>query len=71
MGSESLTDQQRDALVIQLRRHLTYLNKLTEKMLKKNWPLEDPVRDKGIEAKKAMQRLYDAARLSGAERCSH
>jgi len=67
MGSESLTDAQRDALVAQLRRHLTYLNKLTEKMLKKNCPLEDPVRDKGIEAKKAMQRLYDAARLSGAE----
>jgi hypothetical protein len=55
VGSESLTDAQRDALVAQLRRHLTYLNKLTEKMLKKNWPLEDPVRDKGIEAKKAMR----------------
>ena len=54
MGSESLTDQQRDALVVQLRRHLTYLNKLTEKMLKNNWPLEDPVRDKGIDTQKAM-----------------
>jgi hypothetical protein len=68
MGSESLTDAQREALTRQLGRMLTYLNKLTEKMLKKNWPLEDPVRDKGIDAKKAMQRLYDAARLSGAER---
>ena len=32
MGSESLTDQQRDALVAQLRRELMYLNKLTEKI---------------------------------------
>jgi hypothetical protein len=66
MGSESLTDQQRAAVVVQLRRQLIYLNKLTEKMLKKNWPLEDPVRDKGIEARRALQALYEAARLSGA-----
>ena len=68
MGSESLTQEQRAVLVAQLRRQLMYLNRLTEKMLKKNWPLEDPVRDKGIEARRAMQALYDAARLSEAER---
>jgi hypothetical protein len=68
MGSESLTDQQRAALVAQLRRQLMYLNRLTEKMLKKNWPLDDPVRDKGIEARKAVQALYDAARLSASRR---
>jgi hypothetical protein len=44
MGSDSLTDEQRAALVTQLRRQLLYLNRLTEKMLKKNWPLNDPVR---------------------------
>jgi len=54
--------------VAQLRRQLLYLNGLTEKMLKRNWPLEDPVRDKGIEARRAVQALYDAARLSGARR---
>jgi hypothetical protein len=37
-------------------------------MLKKQWPLEDPVRDKGIEAQRAIQALYDAARMSGAKR---
>ncbi len=68
MGSENLTDAQRDALVLQLRRHLAYLNKLTGKLLKKQWPLEDPLRDKGIEARRAMQALYDAARLCGARR---
>jgi len=32
-------------------------------MLKKQWPGDDPVRERGIEAQKAMQRLYDAARF--------
>jgi len=68
MGSDSLTDQQREALAVQLRRHLRYLNKLTEKMLKKQWPLDDPVRDKRIAARKAIQSLYDAVRLSSAGR---
>ena len=56
------------ALVVQLWLQLMYLNKLTEKILKKNWPLEDPMRDKGIEARWAMQASYDAARLSSAGR---
>ena len=68
MGSESLTDEQRAVLVAQLRRHLQYLNKLTEKMLRKQWPGDDPVRERGIDAQKAIQALYDAARLSGAAR---
>ena len=41
--------------MVQLRRHLMYLNRLTEKMLKKNWLLDDPVRDRGIAAQKAIQ----------------
>ena len=32
------------------------------------WPGDDPVRERGIEAQKAMQRLYDAVRFSGAKR---
>jgi hypothetical protein len=47
MGSDSLTDQQRAALVAQLRRQLDYLNKLTTRMLKKQWPLEDPGEGQG------------------------
>ncbi len=68
MGSESLSDVQRGILVRQLRRQLDYLNRLTTKMLRKQWPGDDPVRVRGIEAQKAMQRLFDAARLSGAGR---
>jgi hypothetical protein len=34
-------------------------------MLRKQWPGDDPVRKHGIEAQKAMQRLYDAVRFSG------
>ena len=66
MGSETLTDEQRATLVRQTRRMLRYLNKLTDRMLKKQWPLEDPLRETGLEAMKAMQKLYDAARTSGA-----
>jgi hypothetical protein len=68
MGSESLTDVQRGVLVRQIRRQLDYLNRLTTKMLRKQWPGDDPVRERGIEAQKAMQKLYDAVRFSGAKR---
>jgi len=68
MSSAHLTEEQRVALVAQLRRQLDYLNRLNSRIVKKRWPLEDPVCTHAILARRAVQALYDAARLSGAER---
>ena len=66
MSSAHLTDEQRAKLVEQLRRQLDYLNRLNTRIVKKRWPLEDPVCRHAILARRALQSLYDAARLSGA-----
>jgi hypothetical protein len=67
MPSAHLTEEQRAKLVAQLRRHLDYLNRLNTRIVKKRWPLEDPLCTNAILARRAMQALYDAARLSGAD----
>jgi len=66
MSSAHLTEEQRTTLVAQLRRQLDYLNRLNSRIVKKRWPLEDPVCTHAILARRAVQSLYDAARLSGA-----
>ena len=70
MSSAHLTEEQRTRLVAQLRRQLDYLNRLNTRIVKKRWPLEDPVCTHAILARRAVQGLYDAARLSGAGRDS-
>lgn len=66
MSSAHLTHEQRTRLVAQLRRQLEYLNRLNSRIVKKRWPLEDPVCTHAILARRAVQSLYDAARFSGA-----
>jgi len=67
MGSEHLTHEQRTAFVAQLRCHLDYFNRLNTRIVKKRWPLEDPLCAKALEARRAVQDLYDVARLSAKQ----
>ena len=59
-GSSSLIDGQRLRLMAQVRRNLEYFNRLVATMEKRNWPADDPVYLKAVEARDAVQGLMDS-----------
>jgi hypothetical protein len=65
MKGEDLSRQQRERLEEQVRRQLRYLHRLTERMQRLGWAVNDPMWLEALRARDALQGLLAAVRYSG------
>jgi hypothetical protein len=68
MDSTDLHPEQAERLGGQVRRHLRYLNRLCERMIRLGFPPHDPLYVAGNEARARMQDLLTAAHYAS---CAH
>jgi hypothetical protein len=65
MDSRRLKAEQVERLTAVLARQLRYLNQLCSRMQKLNFPVDDPLAQRAIAARNAMQSLYAEALVCG------